>query len=68
MALGIVGAILGLLGLAAFLLFGLTESDFATPQENWLYATLCCLLPIAGSGFILAAAGAAIWWFRLRNR
>jgi len=67
-ALGIVGAILCLLGLSAFLLFGLTESEVATPTENWLYATFCCLLPIAGSGIVLALAAVGIWYGRLRDR
>lgn len=67
-ALGIVGAILCLLGMAAFLLFGLTEGGDVSPTENWIYATFCCLLPIAGAGAILGLAGAGIWWFRLRSR
>jgi hypothetical protein len=66
--LGITSAILCLLGVAAFLLFGLTEGVDVTPAENWLYSTFCCLLPIAGTGAILAVAGLGIWWIRLRNR
>jgi hypothetical protein len=66
--LGVTAAILCLIGLAAFLLFGLTDSDVASPTENWLYATFCCLLPIAGTGVVLAIAGLGIWWVRLRNR
>ena len=66
--LGIMAAILCLVGVAAFLLFGLTESDVTTPAEDWLYATFCCLLPIAGSGAILAVSSLGIWWIRLRNR
>jgi hypothetical protein len=66
--LGILAAILCLVGVAAFLLFGLTESDVTTPAEDWLYATFCCLLPIGGTGVILAVAGLGIWWVRLRNR
>jgi hypothetical protein len=66
--LGITAAILCLVGVAAFLLFGLTESDVTTPTEDWLYATFCCLLPIAGSGAILAISSLGIWWIRLRNR
>jgi hypothetical protein len=66
--LGILAAILCLLGLVTFLLFGLTESDVASPTENWLYATFCCLLPIAGTGGVMAVVGLGIWWIRLRNR
>lgn len=66
--LGIAGASLCLLGIAAFLLFGLTEGGDVTPAENWVYSTFCCLLPIAGTGAILIAAGLGIWWIRLRNR
>ncbi len=66
--LGLLGAILCVLGLAAFLLFGLTDSEVATVQENWLYATFCCLLPIAGTGAILAVFSLGIWLTRLRNR
>jgi nitrate reductase gamma subunit len=65
--LGITAAILCLMGVAAFLLFGLTESDVTSPAEDWLYATFCCLLPIAGMGAILAIAALGIWWVRLRN-
>jgi hypothetical protein len=67
-ALGTIGAILCLLGMAAFLLFGLTEGGDVSPTENWIYSTFCCLLPIAGTGAILALFGAGIWWFRLRSR
>jgi hypothetical protein len=66
--LGVTAAILCLIGVAAFLLFGLTDSDVTSPAEDWLYATFCCLLPIAGTGAILAIAGLGIWWVRLRNR
>jgi hypothetical protein len=66
--LGILAAVLCLIGLVAFLLFGLTESEGFTPEENWLFATFCCLLPIAGTGVVLAVAAAGIWFARLRNR
>ncbi len=66
--LGITAAILCLLGVAAFLVFGLTDSDVTSPAEDWLYATFCCLLPIAGTGAVLAIAALGIWWVRLRNR
>jgi hypothetical protein len=66
--LGILAAVLCLFGLVAFLLFGLTESEGFTPEENWLFATFCCLLPIAGTGVILAVAAVGIWFARLRNR
>ena len=66
--LGIVGVLGCLLGLAAFLLFGLIEAEDMTPAENWLFSALCCLLPIAGTGVAIASAGLVIWWTRLRNR
>ena len=66
--LGIVGVLVCLLGVAAFLLFGLIEAEDMTPAENWLISTTCCLLPIAGTGVVIAIAGLAIWWAKLRNR
>jgi hypothetical protein len=66
--LGILAAVLCLVGFAAFLLFGLTESEGFTPEENWLFATFCCLLPIAGTGVILAVASVGVWFTRLRKR
>jgi hypothetical protein len=66
--LGIVGVLVCLLGLASFLLFGIIEAEDVTPAENWLISAICCLLPIAGTGVALAAAGLVIWWTRLRNR
>ena len=66
--LGIVGVLVCLLGLAAFLLFGLIEAEDMTPAENWLLSTICCLLPIAGTGIAMAVAGLVIWWAKLRNR
>lgn len=55
-------------GLAAFLAFGLTASDVATVEENWLYSALCCLLPIGGTGALLLAVGGTIWYTRIRKR
>ncbi len=66
--LGILAAILCLAGIGAFFLLGLTETEGFTTEENWLYATFCCLLPFAGAGTILAIAGLGIWFSRLRNR
>jgi hypothetical protein len=66
--LSILAAILCLAGISAFLLFGLAETEGVTTEENWLYATFCCLLPFAGAGAILAIAGLGIWFTRLRNR
>ena len=65
--LGIVGVLVCLLGLVAFLLFGLIEAEDMTPAENWLISALCCLFPIAGTGMAIAVAGLVIWWTRLRN-
>ena len=64
----ILGAIACLAGVVAFLLFGLTDSESFTPEENWLYATICCLLPIAGSGALLLLGSLGIWYSRLRDR
>jgi len=55
-------------GLAAFLLFGLTDSEIASPQENWLYSTVCCLVPIAGMGVLVGLAALGLWFAQLRNR
>jgi len=63
-----VGAFACLAGLVGFLLVGLVGGENTTPEENWIISTLCCLVPLGGSGAILAAAGAAIWYTRLRNR
>ena len=66
--LGVVGILVCLLGVVAFLLFGLMEAEDMTPAENWLLSTICCLLPIAGTGVVIAVAGLVIWWAKLRNR
>jgi hypothetical protein len=66
--LGIVGALLCLLGFALFLLFGLMEGEGLTPVENWLISASCCLLPIAGTGAAIALVGLVVWWARLRKR
>lgn len=67
-ALGILGAVLCLLGFAVFLLFGLMDTESVTEAENWLYSATCCLLPLAGAGTVIAVAGLVIWWARLRKR
>jgi hypothetical protein len=65
----LVGAVcLCLSGLASFLLFGMTESEVTTRQEDWLYATFCCLLPLAGAGVVLGLAAVGVWYARVRNR
>ncbi len=64
----ILGAIACLIGLATFLLFGFTGTETFTTEENWLYATLLCLLPIGGAGAVLLGVGAFIWFTRLRHR
>jgi hypothetical protein len=63
----VLGALACLLGLASFLLFGSIPGENMTRQEDWLSATLCCLLPIGGTGALLAAAGGTIWYVRLRK-
>jgi hypothetical protein len=64
----VLGALACVAGLAAFLIFGSTPSPDTTPQEDWIYATTCCLLPIGGSGAILATIGGIIWYTRLREK
>jgi hypothetical protein len=66
--LGVLGPILCLLGFAVFLLFGLTDTESVTETENWLLSAICCLLPLAGAGIVIAVAGLVIWWARLRKR
>jgi len=63
----ILGVLACCAGLASFALFGSTPSAETTPQEDWLYATICCLLPIGGAGAILATIGGVIWYTRLRE-
>ena len=67
-ALGALSLLLCLVGLVAFLLFGLTESEVASPQENWIYSTICCLVPLAGTGVAVGLAALGIWLVRLRKR
>jgi hypothetical protein len=62
-----VGALACLLGVSAFLFAGLTETEGWTMEENWIFSTFCCLLPIAGSGLVLMMAGIGIWYSRLRG-
>jgi hypothetical protein len=66
-ALTVVGVLVFILGILAFLLAGVTETEGWTAQENWLFSAGCCLLPIAGSGLVLILAGAGIWFKRLRE-
>ncbi len=67
-ALMLVGVLVCLLAVAAFLFAGLTETEGWSTQENWLFSTFCCLLPIGGGGLVVLAAGAAIWFSRLKER
>ena len=64
----VLGGLACLAGLVAFLLFGSIGGDTTTPAEDWLISAFCCLLPIGGAGAVLAAAGAAIWYTRVRSR
>jgi hypothetical protein len=63
----VLGAITCVVGLAAFLIFGSTPGENMTPQEDWLYSAVCCLLPIGGIGALLMAIGAVIWYTRVRK-
>lgn len=61
------GALVCMVGILVFFVAGSTPSEDFTTSENWLFSAGCCLLPIAGFGVLLAAAGVAIWYTRLRN-
>jgi len=63
----VLGILTCVAGLLFFFVFGLSESDVATPEENWLYSALCCLVPVGGTGALLLLAGIAIWYTRLRE-
>lgn len=67
-SLGLLSVLLCVAGLAVFLLVGLAESDVTSPQDNWIYSTLCCLVPIAGPGVLVGLAALGIWFARLRKR
>ena len=66
-SLMVVGVLVCIVGILAFVLAGVTETEGWTAQENWLFSAGCCLLPIAGSGPLLALAGIGIWFARLRG-
>jgi hypothetical protein len=63
----VLGVLACIAGLAGFLFMGLVGSETATAEENWLGGTLCCLLPLGGTGVILAIVDSAIWYTRLRK-
>ncbi len=63
----VVGVLVCIVGILAFVLAGVTETEGWTAQENWLFSAGCCLLPIAGSGLVLVLAGIGIWFARLRG-
>ena len=62
------GFILCLGGVVAFLIFGMMEGEDTTPAEDWLFSAICCLLPIGGTGAVMAIVGAVLWSLRLRDR
>jgi hypothetical protein len=68
LVLVVLGILACVAGLFAFLLVGSIGGDTTTPQEDWLFSALCCLLPVGGAGIVLAAVGAGIWYTRLRSR
>lgn len=63
--LGILACLAGVLG---FLLFGSIGGEELTAQENWLIASVCCLLPIGGLGALLLAVGATLWYTRRAHK
>lgn len=63
----VVGVLVCIVGILAFVLAGVTETEGWTTEENWLFSAGCCLLPIAGSGLVLVLAGVGIWFVRLRE-
>jgi hypothetical protein len=63
----VLGIIACVAGVASFLLLGSIPGENMTRQEDWLYAAVCCLVPIGGTGALLAAAGGVIWYARLRK-
>jgi hypothetical protein len=63
----VVGALTCLAGVVSFLFAGFIPSEGYTAEENWALATVCCLMPLAGSGAILIVTGLGIWYSRLRN-
>lgn len=67
-ALLVLGAIACLVGLAAFFIFGSMPSEATTPREDWIFAAICCLLPVGGTGGLLLIAGLAVWYTRVRRR
>jgi hypothetical protein len=66
-ALVVVGVLVCIVGILAFVVAGMTQTEGWTAEENWLFSAGCCLLPIAGSGLVLILAGAGIWFARLRK-
>jgi hypothetical protein len=63
----VLGAIACVVGVAAFVILGSMPGETTTRQEDWIFAAICCLLPIGGTGALLAVAGSTIWYARLRK-
>jgi hypothetical protein len=64
----VLAAIACVAGIVAFFVFGSMPGEATTPEQDWLFSAMCCLLPIGGTGAILGAIGGFIWYTRLRER
>ena len=62
----VLGIITCVLALVIFGIVGATPSEATTPQEDWIYSAVCCLLPIGVAGMLFITAGVVVWYRSLR--